>query len=519
MKLRKVLSWLLILSMLLTGMLLVSCDDDDDDDDDDEIDDNDLSPTFDGDHKKWKGSFTVLTQPDGTSTSSFNVVDLVTDNNLGDATIVKAVRDRNELIKANFGVTLKRQKETDAATVAQNAVLSNSITYDAFMLPVKSQISIAVQGGMIDLYHSNYLDLDADWWDSGVVDGMLLGGGAYFATGDLQTVDKEATYCTIFNKKLISDGNVTVDGSIVTSDSLYALAKSGVGKTGGFTMEYLNRAAKALANPDTDGKNMVDPSYTGTGNYGLYTQSEMTTVLMQAAGYTTTKVKESAGTGYTSNINTDFERAVSKVYNVFGNVSGDSWFVNLDSIQNSASDFWDTWARGSFKSNRSAFFMCHVGTINNLRDMQAEYGILPIAKIDDAQKEYGNTIQYYNCKSYSIPNRNKDSLNEKSEYILESMAYYSSEDYAGTQSLKYAFYTIVLKAKGTRDEAAWEMLDLVFDNRKYDLGFCQNLASVDSAVRNATVSKNATAFSAPDELTFNAALAALMKTLIAEGRT
>lgn len=508
MRMKKILSWLLVLSMLLTGMLLVSCDDDDDDGGDDDIDDNDLSPTYDGEHKTWKGSFTVLTALDGTSTSSFNVVDLVSNDNLGDASIVKAVKERNALIETNFGVKIKREKKTTPQDDASTAVKSDSITYDAFILPISNQVELACQGGMLDLYQAQYMDIEADWWDDGIVKNMLLNGGAYFATGDLQTTDKEASYCTVFNKRLLTEGNVGI-----TDKTLYSLVKEGVGKTGGFTMEYLNGAAKSLANPDTDGKNMVDPSYTGTGNYGLYTQSEMTTVLMQAAGYTTTKIKESSANGFEYNVDTTFENAVRKVKEVFGDVSKESWFVNLDTIQNSVSDFWDTWARGSFKSNRATFFMCHVGTINNLRDMQAEYGILPIAKLQDSQTEYGNTVQYYNCKSYSVPNRN-DRLNEKSSYILEAMAYYSSEGYAGTQSLEYAFSTVVLRAKGTRDEDAWEMLDLVFDNRIYDIGFCSNIAGVAGAVRSASVSRDATAFSKPDANTFTTNLNNKLKVLM-----
>ncbi len=525
MKLKKFLSWLLVISMLLTGgMLFVSCDDDDNDEDPDDLDENDLSPTWDGEHKKYKGSFTILTGPDGTKTSSFNVLDIES-NSLGDDSISKAVRERNELIEANFGIKIKRQKEgssttsNDAYNKAQSAVQSKSTTYDAFMLPVSSQITLACQGGMLDLYQASYMDITADWWDNGIVEGMLLAGGAYLATGALQTTDKEASYCTVFNKKLITDGNVTVDGSLLTSDSLYALVKSGVGKTGGFTMEYLNRAAKALANPDVNGANMVDPQYTGTGNYGLYTQSEMVTVLMQAAGYTSTKVAKSSATGLKSNMDSDFISAVSDVKKVFGDVANDSWFVNLDSIQDSASDFWDTWARGSFKSGRAAFFMCHVGTINNLRDMPSDYGILPIAKINDKQTQYGNTVQYYNCKSYSVPNRDKEALNEKSAYILEAMAYYSSEDYAETQSLEYAFYTVVLRAKGTRDDNAWEMLDLVFDNRKYDLGFCANISSVASNVRNATMSPTSNAFVTIDSATFELAINSMLQTLIGSQRS
>ena len=137
--------------------------------------------------------------------------------------------------------------------------------------------------------------------------------------------------------------------------------------------------------------------------------------------------------------------------------------------------------------------MCHIGTIDRVRDMQADFGVLPIAKLFDSQVDYGNTVQYYNCRSYSVMNRG-EVLNEKSSYILEAMAYYSSQEYAGEQSLKYNYYWRVLRAKGVRDERAWEMLDLIFDTRTYDLVYAMGIGGVNSGISAATTSPTAGAF-------------------------
>jgi hypothetical protein len=295
MKMRKLLAWLLILCMAVTAFMFVGCNDDDgpDDDDDDEIAEEDLSPTFDGDHKKYKGSFNVLTVGDGAATQSFNIIDLVAENNLGDAAIVKAVRERNQLIEDNFGIKIKRTKVgvngvegmKEMAAAANAAVQSESTTYDAFIMPITYNIDLACQGGMLDLYQAPYMDITAKWWNSGVVESMLLAGGAYFIVGDLQTIDKDATYCTLFNEKLLEDANRGLDAGM-----LYDLVKEGIGTSGGFTMEKRNRFAAEHATPDTNGANMTDPSYDGIGNYGLYTQTEMTRVIIQSAGYLPTKI-------------------------------------------------------------------------------------------------------------------------------------------------------------------------------------------------------------------------------------
>ncbi len=515
MKMRKILALLLVFAIAGSTLAFTSCNGGGGGRDDDyEVPEEDLSPTFDGDVKTFKGSFNVLTGQDGTATSSFNVVDLVADNNLGDAAIIKCVRERNERIEANFGIKIKRTKQgadhNGTLTAATNAVQGKSTTYDAFMLPVDKQMTLACGGGMLDLYTQTYIDITADWWDDQVVDNLLLCGGAYLAMGDLQTVDKDATYCVLFNEKLLEDYNKGL-----SAETLYAEVMQGVGKTGGLTMEDLNRYAQQHATPDLAGHPMYRPEYDGVGNYGLYTQTEMTRVILEAGGFSPTKVNKEELTGLEANINQEFEAAVLEVAKVFGEVSEDVWFCNLDKYQNESPTFWDTHMRGSFKANRATFLMCHLGNIENLRDMEADFGVLPIPKLYETQEEYSNSIQYYNCKSYSVPNRG-ETLNDKSCYILEAMSYYSSQEYAQDQSLNYNYYYRVLRAKGVRDENAWKMLDLIFDNRTYDLVFAAGIGGVADGISKATSSKGANAFQAKDYGGLNAHIKDKLATLIGE---
>ena len=79
-----------------------------------------------------------------------------------------------------------------------------------------------------------------------------------------------------------------------------------------------------------------------------------------------------------------------------------------------------------------------------------------------------------------------DYLNEKSCYILEALCYYSSTEFDETGSLSYAYYTLCLQAKGTRDDNAWDMLDIIFDNRIFDLACALNIKSINTVIRNAT---------------------------------
>lgn len=510
MKMRKFLAWLLIFAMAFSTLLFTSCKDDNPDDDDDDVPEEDLSPTFDGDVKKYKGSFNILTRTDGTANQYGNVHDMVAENNLGDAAIVKVVRERNQRIEDNFGIKIKRTKADKESDTALNAVQSDSTTYDAFRITVQAAINLACQGGVMDLYQAPYMDVTADWWDKGITENLLLAGGAYIAIGDILTGDKDSTYLTLFNEKLLEEY-----GLGYSAESLYALTTQGIGKSGGLTMAKLVQLAAEHATADTNNRLMFEEGYDGIGNYGLYTQSDIAKVILLSAGFTPTKVDSKDISGLKANLTVEFEAAVNEVWRYFGNVSEESWFVNLDKYQGGYNDFWNLNARGSFKANRATFFMCHCGTIDLIRDMQADFGVLPIPKLYDTQEDYASTLQYMNCPAICVPNRG-DTLNEKSSYILEAMCYYSSQEYAADQSLNYNYYYRVLRAKGVRDQNAWKMLDLIFDNRVYDLVFAVNIGGVDGGVLNAMVSKNATSFNRTAYSNLDTHIAEKLKTLVSE---
>jgi hypothetical protein len=170
-----------------------------------------------------------------------------------------------------------------------------------------------------------------------------------------------------------------------------------------------------------------------------------------------------------------------------GDKSSADWYLNISTdVPNTGDDKWQTVARGGFMANKAAFFMCHCGTIDLIREMKTDFGIIPIPKLSDSQENYGNTIQYENGMCYIVPYRLDDELNAKACYILEALAYYSSTESDETGCLSYAFYTLCLQAKGTRDDDAWDMLDLIFDCRVFDLACALNLSGINGIIENCT---------------------------------
>ena len=122
--------------------------------------------------------------------------------------------------------------------------------------------------------------------------------------------------------------------------------------------------------------------------------------------------------------------------------------------------------------------------------MKSDFGIIPLPKLLDHQENYGNTLQYYSAQCYIVPHRMDEDMITKSCYVLEAMAYYSSPEFDEEGCLAYAYYTLCLQAKATRDDDAWDMLDLLFDNRVFDLAIALDLRGINSILKNCTTNSD-----------------------------
>jgi hypothetical protein len=115
-----------------------------------------------------------------------------------------------------------------------------------------------------------------------------------------------------------------------------------------------------------------------------------------------------------------------------------------------------------FRNGQALMFFEMIGTIPTFRDMEDDFGLLPLPKFDENQKQYHSFTSYGWATSYSIPVTNGNL--ERTGMRLETMAGYSGD------TIIPALIDISLKSKFARDEDSAEMLEIIFDTKTYDLG-------------------------------------------------
>ena len=124
----------------------------------------------------------------------------------------------------------------------------------------------------------------------------------------------------------------------------------------------------------------------------------------------------------------------------------------------------------AMKENRLLYWFSNVRNAETLRSLDSDFGIIPTPKFDENQENYISSN--LGTSYFAIPNYVTDT--DRAAIILEALNYESH------RLVRPAYYDIVLKAKGTRDEDSEKMLDLVMDVSYIDFVFV-NAAALDYA--------------------------------------
>lgn len=124
----------------------------------------------------------------------------------------------------------------------------------------------------------------------------------------------------------------------------------------------------------------------------------------------------------------------------------------------------ETLSRDVFVEERALFYCEAASYLRALaQTMEGDYGVVPVPKFDKAQKNY-LTWTHDLGSTLSIPTSIADEIeNQQFEEVLETYVILSY------QLIKPAYYETMLTHRNVRDPDSSEMLDLIFQNRIYDM--------------------------------------------------
>ena len=109
----------------------------------------------------------------------------------------------------------------------------------------------------------------------------------------------------------------------------------------------------------------------------------------------------------------------------------------------------------------------------NYRDIENDFGLLPLPKLNEEQDAYYTMINL--STPYIFVPVTVSSL-DKVGFILEALASLSGD-------ITSTYYKVCMSSKYTRDEESYEMIELASENIIYDTGFIFNWGNLGKMIR------------------------------------
>ncbi|MBR4961663.1 MAG: hypothetical protein IKY52_12275, partial [Clostridia bacterium] len=311
--------------------------------------------------------------------------------------------------------------------------------------------NLAQAGYTMSMYDLPYIDLTKPWWDQGCTEDLTLMGNIYFATGDITVIDNDATWVLMFNKQLYEDNGF---------DNIYERVLD----NNWYYDDMLEMMSAAALDVNGDGKMLHADDI-----FGFATSDDSGQGLFYASGEKLV-YKDGDGMPY---LCTNAER-MSGVVELAGKLMSDKKVTINTSVVGTSDGL-----RQLFEEGRALFFGEVMQCIIRMRESETAFGLIPWPKYDEDQENYHHFVHGTAGKVVTVTVSVKDQ--EMSGAIVEAMAAKSM------YTLTPAYYDVAITRKYMRDEESIEMLDIILQDRRYDLGYIYNWGNLYSNIRTIIV--------------------------------
>ncbi len=335
-----------------------------------------------------------------------------------------------------------------------NSVKAGTNDYDLVELSAYSSCNALTAGFLRDMNSIENLDLTREWWDQYANEDFKFKDSIYMATGDISLADNNATYVIYFNKRIATDYNMP---------NFYEMVDNMT-----WTIDNYREFAEAYgADTDNDGNHVNDKE----DEYGIYIWDDIMMGIVNASGIKCCEINDETA---------ELELVLysEKFVDAFNKFT--QYAYNKDTTCAYQRNGYDAdYGAIAFREGRALFYMSNLGGAVGHREMDDDFGILPLPLYDENQDRYYNSIASWSGAFYCIPrNAYGNDGFARTGYLTQALAYES------LYTLTPAYYDQTLKGKTSRDEESSAMLDLIFATRTYDFGWYFEIGGYNEGIMN-----------------------------------
>lgn len=383
------------------------------------------------------------------------------EGNVVDAAICR----RNEYMLSKYGVKIQNEDIVrfnssggtgDGYVKLYTEYMAGDHSYDAAMVGTYDVATLAYNGYIHDLNEIEHLDLSKSYWDQKANEDLSMNGKMFYTTGDISVADNRSTHALFFNKEMIK---------MYGMENPYDLVRSGE-----WTLETFGEMVKQVGSDDNN-----DGIYDKNDTFGLFSARDNNLAMLAAAGEKICTINDRGQLELTL-----YNERVVNLYDRYLPIVDDdahtfNWQYNYITNER-ATQASNAERIGMFDNNRCLFYFHMLFYVDEMRDIQTDFGILPFPKYDAAQESYGHYVSAWHSQFLCVPKTVQDLA--RTGIVLEELAY------QGKQMLTPAYYEKTLVGQRTRDEESVDMLDLIFATRVYDVGIYYNIGTYKDQIGN-----------------------------------
>ncbi len=354
--------------------------------------------------------------------------------------ISEAVHERNTTLEESCNLTLQYITRDDLNTAVRNesvAPTGDFVLIDASLGTTATNFAV---GGYLSDWKSLDIDLEGEWWDQGTAD-FVLNDAVYFMSGSHNFSDDNLTYALIFNK----DMQKTYENTVPNPYNTVREKK--------WTLDYFNTVIQGISKEDGSGK------WDELDTYGFAVTWEFGNTFFIGCDlrYVINDDTVDEPTLYPSE-KSHMEKALNVLDTACSIFHDNNATFRIPGGK-------EAQGLAAFKESRALFYSEVVSYLTTLNaEMEGAYGVLPVPKYDEDQEFY-RTWTHDSGSTFSITSSVPEARRELVGDVIETYTLLSH------QIVKPEYYDTVLTSRNLRDGDSAEMMDIIFANRVYDMGF------------------------------------------------
>ena len=355
---------------------------------------------------------------------------------LSDPVVNEAIYKRNRTIeeKYNFIVKETRVSGDKVASTLKNCVNAGLDDYDLYSPQTNSAPTLATSNLLVDMNKVPYLNFSNPWWNNSVSHYFSFGKRLFFTCSDFTVSDKENVAVMMYNKKLAEE--LGIDGA----NTLYQLTEQGK-----WTFDKFIELCKA-APADLNGDGVIKGS---EDRYGLSCCGWLYGYLVAGFGETVIK-KDADDLPYIACKTERFAEAYAAMVD---------FLFQRDVVVREYTDTPNLKTEEMFVNDKALFCAQVLSCVRLYKNMGSDFALLPFPKLNEFQDKYYSPALWSQCLAIPTTNSNL----ERTGFILEALSAESR------RVVIPAYYEISIGTKYLRDEISVRILDIIFENRIYDV--------------------------------------------------